>query len=195
MRLIWASCLFVTCLFSKDLGIQGQTFPIEEKNLIDFMKCKTALHEEDLKRHTEEIEKYIQNPSPIEGIGKATEKRSSYYDPTFTVEEEVALDDKIVAKAGDRINFLETTDLPGGMLFFDGTDPAQVAWAKKEPSDFKWVLIKGSPIALEEQEERSVYFDQFGMLTSQFKIKNVPAKVAQSGAYLLIEEIPIDEAP
>jgi conjugal transfer pilus assembly protein TraW len=184
----------VTCLFAKDLGKSGMTFPIEEMSLLESMKSKAALHESELKKYAHEIEEYIQNPPPIAGIGKAAEKQSKYFDPTYVVEEDIKVDGRLIAKEGDKINLLEKMEFPGGLLFFDGSDPAQVAWARNQPDDFKWVLIKGSPIALEKQENRPVYYDQFGYYTTRFDIRNAPARVFQKGTLLLIEEIPV-EAP
>jgi conjugal transfer pilus assembly protein TraW len=180
-------------LFAKDLGDWGLTFPIEEKSPFESMKSKAALHTSEMKKYAEEIENYIQNPPPIVGIGKALEKKSHHYDPTYIVEEDIEIEGRLLAKAGDKINLLEKMELPGGMLFFDGSDPSQVAWARKAPSVFKWVLVKGRPIALENEEKRPIYFDQFGYYTTRFDIHNVPARVKQEGTSLLIEEIPVDE--
>ncbi len=180
-------------LFAKDLGKSGLTFPIEEKSPFESMKSKAALHTSEMKKYADEIENYIQNPPTIVGIGKALEKKSYHYDPTYIVEEDVEIEGRLFAKAGDKINLLEKMEVPGGMLFFDGSDPAQVAWARKQPSVFKWVLVRGRPIALETEEERPVYYDQFSYYTTRFDIHNVPARVKQEGTFLLIEEIPVDE--
>jgi len=193
MKHTWMILSVAASLFAKDFGSSGTSFPIEEKNPIDSIECKTALHEEALKQHAQEIEQQIQNPIPLEGIGKAIERKSTYFDPTYLVQEDIEVDGEVIVKAGTQINPLEKFDLPGGLLLFDGSDPAQVAWAKKEPPDFKWVLVKGSPIALEEQEGRPVYFDQLGFLSSRFEINNVPARVKQDGTFLLIEEIPVND--
>jgi conjugal transfer pilus assembly protein TraW len=194
MQRFWILPLFaVACLFGKDLGKSGMTFPIVEESLLESMKSKMALHASEIKKYAAEIEAYIQNPTPIEGISKALEKQSNYYDPTYIVEKDIQIEGRLLAKAGDKINLLKKIELPGGMLFFDGSDPAQVAWARKQPADFKWVLVKGSPLALEKQEERLVYYDQFGYYTTRFDIHHVPAKVKQEGIFLLIEEIPVNE--
>ncbi len=193
MKHILLLLLASTCLFAKDLGQSGTGFPIVEDSLAETMKSKAALHEPEIEAYSEEIEAYIQNPTPIAGIGKASEKRTIRHDPTYTLEEDIVIEGELIAKAGMTMNPLEEMTLPGGLLFFDASDPAQIAWAKAAPPDFKWILVKGSPIALEEKEERPVYFDQFGLFTSKFQIQNVPAKVSQDGKYLLVEEIPVDE--
>ncbi|HSX38481.1 MAG TPA: hypothetical protein VLE95_06595 [Chlamydiales bacterium] len=183
-----------TFLVAKDFGKTGTTFPVEEENLLDSLKSKAALHAPKFKQYAEAVQKQIQHPPLIDGIGKAIEKRSWLYDPTHTVEADILLDGERLVKAGTKINPLENIELPGGMLFFDGDDPAQIAWARKESPDCIWVLVNGSPDSLEEREKRAVYYDQLGIFTSRFQIKNVPAKVVQEGSFLRIEEIPDEEA-
>ena len=175
--------------FREVLGSQNilLSFPIAEESLIEHMKKAQAI---DLEEHGKKIEEYVKNPTPVPGIGLASAKRSFTIDPTHTVSENIALDDgTIIAKAGTKINPLDKVDLPG-LLFFDGADPRQVAWARTFPEDFKWILVKGSPIDLESREERPVYFDQFGAYTARFQIQNIPAKVTQQGRVLLVEELP-----
>jgi len=68
-----------------------------------------------------------------------------------------------------------------------------VKWARKEEGECKWVLIRGNPIALEEQEKRGVFFDQQGAICAHFGIEKVPCRLKQEGKRVLIEEIPINE--
>ena len=53
--------------------------------------------------------------------------------------------------------------------------------------------MKGAPIALEQKEQRPVYFDQGGRYTSRLQIRRIPSRVVQEGASLLIEEIPVKD--
>lgn len=182
-----------SALFAKHLGKSGESFPVEEKNLSESLKSKAALHPLDTQKFSKEVSEYIQNPTSIDGIGKAIEKRSHAYDPTYTLEEDIEINGQRLAEKGMKINPLNHMELPGGLLFFDGSDPAQIAWARRFSTDYKWVLVKGSPLSLENQEKRPVYFDQFGLFTIRFQIQNVPAKVAQAGTVLLVEEIPVDD--
>jgi hypothetical protein len=74
------------------------------------------------------------------------------------------------------------------LLFFDATDPEQLAWAKRQSTDAIWILVKGDPLALGVQENREVFFDQGGMLTSRFQIRHVPACVRPQEEKVLVEE-------
>lgn len=89
------------------------------------------------------------------------------------------------------VNSLEIRPLSCGLLLFDGTNPEHIKWAKAQVGEFKWVLINGSPLELETQENRPIFFDQGGVICHQFDIANVPCRVLQEGKRLLIEEIPV----
>jgi conjugal transfer pilus assembly protein TraW len=57
----------------------------------------------------------------------------------------------------------------------------------------KVVLVGGKPLELEKELETPIYFDQFGELTSKFKIAFVPAIVEQDGKYLKVTETYVGE--
>lgn len=178
----------LTCsLAAKEFSL-GETFPIAEENFLDLIASHAPQF--DSREFNEKIIDQWKQPSPLPGIRKANETRTFFFDPSITLEEDAVLPDGILlAKKGTHINPLMKLQLPGGLLFIDGSDPTQIAWAKSQPADFKWILVKGNPIELEEREERAVYFDQFALLTTRFKIEQVPARVMQEGQVLKIEEV------
>ena len=45
--------------------------------------------------------------------------------------------------------------------FFDGSNENHVEWAKQH-MEAKWILVKGSPLDLEDETNHDVYFDQQG---------------------------------
>ena len=61
------------------------------------------------------------------------------------------------------------------------------------PGDTKIILTGGKPLELEREVGNSIYFDQFGELTSRFNIVHVPAIVEQEGKYLKVTEINISD--
>ncbi len=159
------------------ITVSGLTFPVLEPDPIASMQAQTEKFIEQHKADGAALEEFLENPTPVEGIEKASVGKTHRYDPTFTHE-------------GQTINPLDEISIPGALLLFDSTDPEQLAWAKKFPEkDFIWILVKGSPLALSSQENREVYFDQWGLFTERFGIKNVPAKVSQQGNRLLVEEV------
>src|ERR1035437_4864629 len=72
------------------------------------------------------------NPAPLASVTKAIQNRTSYFDPTFIVEENVRdAEGKILVPAGTTINPLDRVGLSRPMIFFDARDISQVAFAKK----------------------------------------------------------------
>jgi conjugal transfer pilus assembly protein TraW len=65
--------------------------------------------------------------------------------------------------------------------------------SSSEEDGNKIVLIAGRPLDLEKEIGNRIYFDQSGVLTSKFNIRNVPAIVEQNGKYLKVTEINIKD--
>ena len=75
------------------------------------------------------------------------------------------------------------------MLFFDGSDPAQVAWAKEQEDSFLWILTGGSPSELEEETGREIFFDQMGLYTSRLKVTAVPATAVPEEGQIRVTQV------
>jgi conjugal transfer pilus assembly protein TraW len=172
---------------SKDFGVRGKVAPIEEHDPIVLIQSKLKSMEErgELERHNLELQKKtqaaIERPKPVEGVTNAQKGRVFYYDPTYVVKEDLKDHLGGFYKKGTRVNPLETVSLSQNLLFFDGDDPDQVAFAKEKLKDvpLKLILTKGAPLALSETWKVPVYFDQSGRLTKQLGIHHVPALVTQ----------------
>lgn len=196
------SFVFLLCFLStaqaKDLGTHGVIFSIEEEDPIQLIQQKLKLMEQrgELKRHNIELQKKIkasvERPKPIEGITRAQKPKVFYYDPTYVVPED--LKDhlgRVFHRKGTKINPLETVSLSQSLLFLDGDDAQQKAWALSRmqssvPSiennkieKVRLILIKGSPLKLSEELGIPVYFDQGGVLCKKLGIQHVPAVVTQ----------------
>lgn len=159
----------------------------------------------DVRAHQQKIQAIYQQrvsePLPVEGITKAAKTVSYSFDPSYRVEVDIYLPGgKLLHAAGTTINPLELISWPDKLLFINGQDQSQVAWAaqrhlksaKSAASATKIILIAGRPAIFEKAMGR-VYFDQAGALTSKFKITHVPAIVEQDGKYLKITEINLDQ--
>lgn len=178
------------------LAAHGKTFEIEEKPFGQEMQMPD---QETIKKmqeeHLDRIKAYVDEPPAVQDIGEAKQYRAFYYDPIFRVKEDVkTLDGKIIASAGELVNALDepTIALACDLVFFDGSNEKHIQWAMKHPKA-KWILVKGSPLDLEDATDHDVYFDQGGMYCKQFGIECVPAKVAVEGRRILIEEIPCED--
>lgn len=180
----------------KDFGIMGQTFSIEEESFLEFLQKQLA--NKDYNQKIAQIKATLlekaQNPDPVEGLHLAQKFRLSLLDLSFKVKKDIQDTTGIViAKAGTTVNPLEQITLSSGLLFLDGTNEAHLAWARQQSGNFKWILVKGKPIEIEEREKRPIYFDQKGAHAARFQIENIPAKVVQRGKYLLVQELVLQE--
>jgi conjugal transfer pilus assembly protein TraW len=185
-----------TALHAKDLGVYGETFPIAEENLLEVIRKKLANMEADgslaqvQKKIAQKAREKILKPSPLKGLIKTKTPRHWTYDPSMTIESNIK-DHKgnFIASKGDVINPLDRVSWGAPLLFLDGDDHEQVAWAKTQHVLSKWVLVKGSPVDLEEKLKHPVYFDQAGVLVNKFGIQQVPCRISQKDRKLLVEEL------
>ncbi|MFZ5665736.1 MAG: type-F conjugative transfer system protein TraW [Pseudomonadota bacterium] len=183
-----------------DYGQHGTVWPVIEPDLLQQIHARltqlektgeTARLNEELKRRT--IAR-VNRPLPVPGLTLASAARSWRFDPTITVERNIA-DDKgrVIIAAGTRVNPLDTVPLRNPLVFLDGDDPAQLAWAARRYSatKAKLILVRGAPLELMKSRQRRFYFDQGGTLVKHFGIRAVPATVEQQGRVLLITEQPV----
>jgi len=196
----------LTTAQARDFGVHGTLAPISEEDPLILIQSKLKTMEErgELERHNRELQKKtraaIERPKPVEGIFTATKSRVFRYDPTYVVPEDLKDPQGwMIHPKGTRLNPLETVSLGYELLFFDGDDADQKAWAfdrikesvisHQKGKGVKLILVKGTPLALSEELKMPVYFDQLGHLTQKLGIKHTPAVVTQEGLYLRIEEI------
>jgi conjugal transfer pilus assembly protein TraW len=200
VHLLRVSFLFVmTTAHAKDLGVYGETFPIAEENLLTLIQQKLKTMEENgdlMKTRQTLAEKAAQNirhPAPVKGLIKTETPRQWLYDPSITVDKDIKdLKGNLIATKGQIVNPLDTLSWGAPLLFLDGDDPEQVAWAETQHTLAKWVLVKGSPVDMEEKLKHPIYFDQAGMLAGKFGIRAVPCRISQKDKKLLVEEISLD---
>ncbi|MCC8369579.1 MAG: hypothetical protein LN573_05945 [Rickettsia endosymbiont of Oxypoda opaca] len=165
-----------------------------EKSLLEIIKEKLAKIEQEgnLEKLQEifrnKVRQKIANPIEVSNITIATENSSRFYDPTI-VQKEAIKDHrgKIIVEAGTKINPLDKIEWGQALIFIDGKNSEQIAWAKSKLG--KLTLIKGSPIDLSKELNRPIYFDQGGALVKRFNIKSVPAVIIQEGKLLKIMEV------
>ena len=183
----------------RDYGQAGQVWPVIEPDLLAQIKARlehlqatgeTARLNESLRKRT--IAR-VNRPTPVDGLVAATTLRRWHFDPSITVERDIA-DDKgrVIVRAGTRVNPLDTVPLRQPLVFLDGDDAAQRQWAARTfGARAKLILTRGAPLQLMKAEQRRYYFDQGGTLVRHFGIRALPATVAQQGRILLVSEQPI----
>lgn len=188
-----------------DLGTYGETFPIQEKNLLEVIKAKLQrlFESGQLQTHqkaiAEKAKDQLNRPLPVKEFTKTTHTRSFTYDPSITVP--YALIDhkgQVFHAKGTKVNPLDTHAFRYPFLFVDGDDSEQVAWAIRQHQQAgvshkpKIVLMQGAPLELSKQLNLPIYFDQAGVLINKLGIRQVPAKVSQKEKVLIVDEIKLD---
>lgn len=192
--------LLTAVVHAGNLGAIGTTYSIDEPDMLEWIekRVKAKVDSGEVLRYqqqqAEKMKKKLSNPEPLKMVSKALKSRTGYYDPTFTVDENV-LDDqgRILVLAGTTINPLDRIGLSRPLVFFDARDVAQVQFAKKfidrRSGLVQPILVGGSYFELMKAWQTPVYFDQQGTLVRKLGIQHVPAIVIQEGKRLRIDEI------
>ena len=183
---------------AKDLGVLGETWPIEEPDVL--AQIETALSgleaSGELSRLNDEARararERLEAPEPVPGIEPARVRRTWLFDPAITVTENVfGPDGAVIAVAGTRIEPLKHRPLLRELLFIDGTRAVEVEWALARVAPTTIVLVAGRPFDLARAHGRVFYFDQSGALTERFGLDATPVRIRQEGLELRITQIPL----
>ncbi len=189
-------CFFPLHVHAKTIETRGHMFKIEEENLLSYIqkKLSSSWSEKNYQSTLQKIFVKAKTPEPVIFLKEAIRKKTFYFDPTYVVQEDVRTPQgRVLVRKGYSYNPLEKTKLSSSLLFLDGNNEKHIAWAKTQKDLCKWILIRGNPFDLEDQEKRPIYFDQDGAVSRKFQLRNVPAKISQDGLVLKIEEFPVSE--
>jgi conjugal transfer pilus assembly protein TraW len=200
--LVTLPCLLLNPGFTlaNDLGVVGPTYEIAERDLIEVMKDKFRRMEKsgELARlqesYKQRVIETVEKPRPVHGVSTTETVRTFYVDPTWTLDRNVVDEQgKLLFPAGTKVNPLDYAPLTQYLLFFDQREKTQVAFAKRfieqSKARVKPILVGGEPLKLMRQWKREVFYDQGGVLSRKFLLKQSPAIVSQEGKRLRIDEI------
>lgn len=201
MRKIFMLIAMMNC-FADDLGVVGKTYPISEPDMIDWIKAKathmvqTGQWQQIQNQAIAKVKQQINNPAPVSGITDAQVTNVRYYKPMIQVKEDITdTRGHIIVKAGN-YNALRHKPFDVQLLFINGNNSKQVAWAlakHSESSRTKIVLTQGSFMDLDKKHKVWFYYDQNGKYTQKLNITHVPAIVEQEIDQLKITEISNNE--
>jgi conjugal transfer pilus assembly protein TraW len=182
---------------ARDYGQAAQAFPVLEPDLLATIEArlKRAEASGELARTNEmfakRVEAKVRRPTPVAGMSPAIAAREWDYDPSVRLERDIR-DQKgnLIASAGQTINPLDFVAVKQALVFIDGDDPGQIAWATGRYTDLnaKIIFVSGSPLEEMTNRKRRFYFDQEGKLTSRFGIGHTPAVVRQNGRVMRVTE-------
>lgn len=199
MPLVVAMSMSFGPAYAVDYGTFGALFPVEEPSVLETIFARLsemedngelAQMEEDMK---DKALSRVNRPIPVEGLGVAEEYRSYTVDLSITLDRDLADHRGVVfAQAGTRVNPLDHSRFNQRLVFIDGDDPDQVAFAinlaAQEP--VKLILVNGAPLELTETHQLLFYFDQAGVIGDRFGLTVVPSVVSRADPVMLVEEIP-----
>lgn len=193
------SLLFSTIASARNLGVMGEVFPIKEPDLLQEIHDKLAVLQQSgqlqgmMQKMNGQAAAQIKRPVPVNSITTTVTPRVWLFNPSIVLHQSVYDGQGIILfPSGTVVNPLSRVHLNETLLFFNGDDLHQVAWAEEQiantPGTIKPILIQGDWSALMKQWHRPVYFDQQGKLTSRLGLTHVPAKITQAGLNLQIDE-------
>lgn len=192
MVILWTSA------HGENLGTFGPTFSIKEKSLLEhiFERLKYLEESGGFQEHnniiTKTVMERLHHPDPVKGLVHTKTPRTYTFDPSIVVSQDLQdHEGRVFYKKGTRLNPLHTRSLTKPLLFIDGDADDHHTWLQKQRERYphaKVILVKGDPIKGMDQDDRHVFYDQGGHLTSKLGIRQVPAKVTQTGDVLRIDE-------
>lgn len=192
---------FAVPVFSKDLGVIGDIYNIQEEDFLDFIQRRLLEIQQNgqwdnLKKEVNaRVAKHADRPKP-NYLPRTLHAKSWDYDPSIIAPNDLKDNQgNIFAKAGTTINPLNYVSLKKALVFYDSDDEKQIRWAeekyRKLEGKVKLILVNGSVVSQAQLFHEPIYFDQEGKLIDKFQIEHVPALIVQNGEKLKItEEIP-----
>ena len=182
-----------------DLGVHGKVWPVTEANLLDRIAAELGRAEADgrLAAFNDSVKQQAVSaftsrpPLPLAHVTKPSHR---LFDPTITVRRDIRdHQGRIIVAAGTSVNPLDTLPRIPALVFLDGRDPDQLAFALDHPEPSRLILTGGNPLALMKAHDRQFFYDQKGVLTAKFGLRAVPSVITRQGRQLLISEIAVGD--
>ncbi|MBC8738535.1 hypothetical protein F6X40_17385 [Paraburkholderia sp. UCT31] len=190
---------FIPKAQAKDFGVVAQVWPITERDIREIVAEQVSQVDwSAANKQVVESGKTYLNRLPRRNLPTATQLATKYIDPSIVLNSDVKVPVKtasgyewqIAYKAGEKVNTLAKFRPATAMLYFDGRDPEQVAFAKTLASDIHYRVV---PIEASGEDfqgvlksfNRPVFFASQVQLT-RFAIDKLPALIyPASGKYAL----------
>jgi len=190
-------------VLAQDLGRVGPVYPVAEPDLVQALRARAQEHlasgqwEQEMKAFRERAKRWAMAP-PGRHLPRTSEPRRRPFNASVVLPEDVRDHrGRLLYAAGTAVNPLDYRPLTTRIAFFDGTDDAQKAWARRllaGPRRITPVLVDGPVGELMAEWGQPLFFDQHGRLVDHFGIERLPSLVYQEDAHLVIEEVPVGAA-
>lgn len=186
-----------------DLGAHGQTYPVTEIDLLEAFQQKAREFDWE-KWKTKAAEDYWKK-APFTELPLATARRVREIDPTVVVPKDIVTPDgKVIAKAGETFNPLESVGFHQTLVIYDATDPEQVAFARKTLVEARGAKVKLITTSIDRTKGADGYIDMeiamnhpVYMLNSAvrdtFHLERVPSTVTATKTRFVVTEVPVHQ--
>jgi conjugal transfer pilus assembly protein TraW len=183
-----------------DLGQRGPTVEIKEPDMI--AEIHRRIREIDWNARKEQAMARWWARARFEHLSTATQPRERFVDPTLEIYQDIrAPNGDYVARAGQRINPLDTLPFTLRLVVFDATQPQQVRMARElgeAPGGLRPVYIAtrfdreagwDGFMSIEDALDDPVYLLTPDLRT-RFSLDRVPATVEAQGRVFVVREYP-----
>lgn len=175
--------------FAKNIGTEGQTYPIKEQDFRQFIQQRLAEMKKEgkikayEKEAQERVSKEVYHP-PTLNLPMQSDTQTYYIDPSIKLNRPIVDNTgRVLVKAGTIVNPFKTVHLKETLIFFNGDNAEQVNWVKHHYRKYKWVkfILTGGDIRDAANSFGRIYYDQYGIISKKLHIKNTPAVAEQDG--------------
>lgn len=179
---------------ARDLGTHGATFMIEEPDMRAAMIAEMLAQDLDAaeRRHRENLDRALYDRAPIE-VPPVSETRTESHDLSITLTRDVYAPvrqpdgrwrQQAIARAGQRINPMDSPIPKPALLFVDARDPEQLRFMDAalayDPATIVPIITAGVAPELAATRQRPVYYASEHQLR-RLRVAAVPALV-QAGS-------------
>lgn len=183
------------------LGVHGPTVAVIEENMITLMKQAASAYDWVAERDRA-IARFFSDNVPRQALPTARVHRIRRIDPTFIVQDTMALPDgRVVYRKGDRINPLAQLSFNQIVVAFNPQDPQQIEVVREvvRLNPDRLVTVVATDLSgVGDFKGFGQLMDRVGTriymlpdaLVSQFHLQAVPSVVTADGLEFVVEEVP-----
>jgi len=170
-----------------DLGIVGETYPVQEPDVIAETKRNAKKKDNTM---LERMKTY--RPARFHTLPRATADRTFLVDMTYTLDRDLMdADGKVIYPRGFTFNPLDYIPFSGNLVVIDGQDTSQVKWLQDSPyfesQRARLLLSDGHAAELIETLRHPVFY-LTDDIAERLKLRAVPSVVVQKDGKLQVRE-------
>lgn len=188
-----------------DLGRAGPTTEVVEEDMAVLLQEKAVEQQEAIAdRARENVRGFWQQASMVD-LPHARVDRTREVDPSVTlVEGFTGPDGTVIAYPGQRINPMDAVPFDQLVIVIDGTDPRQVAWARRKSDEATGVAVTVVTTRINREDgwnhytgmvvalDQPIYLIPAEMV-ERFRLERVPATVEGGDRVLIVREYAANE--